>query len=144
MTSTCAERPARASAFSTASYIEAGKPDPRFNNYGAEERMWLCPEGGPFSLWFKPGAKQVMKNWYTPPALNEGAWKVVSRQDAAEVRMTAHMKFQNASGTDFNIDVIREVRLLGAEDFRQLFGATAATTVAQAAPKWWPTKPSTR
>ena len=42
------------------------------------------------------------------------------------------MKFQNASGTDFDVDVTREVRLLGAEDFRQLFGATTAATLERA------------
>ena len=91
-------------------------------------RLVSMPFSDEGALWFKPGAEQVMKNWYTPPALNEGTWTVISQSDAAEVRMTAHMKFQNASGTDFNIDVMREVRLLGAKDFRQLFGATAATT----------------
>jgi hypothetical protein len=132
MTSTCGGDDGPSFGFLNRDYIVAGKVDPRFNNYGAEDRMWLCPEGGPFSLWFKPGAEQVMKNWYTPPALNEGAWTTASQSDAAQVRMAARMKFQNASGTDFSIDVARDVRLLGAEDFRQLFGATAATTIAQA------------
>jgi hypothetical protein len=131
MTSTCAGAEGPSFGFLNRDYIEAGKYDPRFNNCGAEDRMWLCPEGGPFSLWFKPGAQQVMKNWYTPPALNEGAWKVVAQKDAAEVGMTAHMKFQNASGADFDVDVTRDVRLLGTEDFRQLFGATTAATLAR-------------
>ena len=46
-------------------------------------------EGGPFSLWFRPGVEQVMQNWYTPPALNEGEWKVVSQTGDREVRMAA-------------------------------------------------------
>ena len=37
----------------------------------------------------------------------------------AHVRMTAHMKFQNASATPFDLDVSREVRLLAADDFRR-------------------------
>ena len=78
MTSTCGGLEGPSFGFVNRDYIEAGKTDPHFNNLGAEERLWLCPEGGPFSLWFKPGAKQVMQNWFTPPALNEGAWKVVS------------------------------------------------------------------
>ncbi len=57
-------------------YIDAGKENPHFNNIGAEERLWLCPEGGQFSLWFKHGVKQELANWYTPPAFNVGAWKV--------------------------------------------------------------------
>ena len=64
-----------------------------FNNLGAEERMWLCPEGGQYSLWFKPGAEQVMKNWFTPPAFNEGGWKVVSATKKS-VEMVVPMKFE--------------------------------------------------
>ena len=40
--------------------IKKGPVDPVFNNYGGEERLWLSPEGGQFSLWFKPGAKQPL------------------------------------------------------------------------------------
>ena len=32
------------------------RKDPKFTNYGAEERLWLGPEGGQFSLYFKPGS----------------------------------------------------------------------------------------
>jgi hypothetical protein len=110
-------------------FIEAGKPDARFNNYGGEERMWLSPEGGQFSLWFKPGAKQVLDNWYTAPAINEGAWKV--NPQAPGCQMTATMKFQNASATEFQLDVTRSVRLLGNRDYDELLGAAAAKALAQ-------------
>ena len=33
-------------------FIEKGDKDPHFNNYGGEDRLWLAPEGGPYSLWF--------------------------------------------------------------------------------------------
>ncbi len=131
MTSTCGGLEGPSFGFVNRDYIEAGKTDAHFNNLGAEERLWLCPEGGPFSLWFKPGAKQVMQNWFTPPALNEGAWKVVSRPDDPRVRMAVHMKFQNASATPFELDVSRDVRLLGTDDFRTLFGASAAAAIGK-------------
>jgi len=31
--------------------------DPHMNAYGGEDRLWLGPEGGKFSLYFKPGTK---------------------------------------------------------------------------------------
>jgi hypothetical protein len=132
MTSTCGGLEGPSFGFVSRDFIEAGKSDPHFNNYGAEERMWLCPEGGPFSLWFRPGAKQVMANWYTPPGLNEGAWKVASGPNDPVVRMAAHMMIGNASAAQFDLEVRREVRLLGAGDFRGLFGASAAATIGQA------------
>jgi hypothetical protein len=135
MTSTCGGLEGPSFGFVNRDYIEAGKTDAHFNNLGAEERLWLCPEGGPFSLWFKPGAKQVMQNWFTPPALNEGAWKVVSAPDAPRVRMAGHMKFENTSAATFDLDVTREVRLLGTDDFRSLFGDSAAAAIGKSGVK---------
>lgn len=132
MTSTCTGLEGASFGFVNRKFIEAGKTDRHFNNYGAEERMWLCPEGGQFSLWFQPGAEQKMVNWFTPPALNEGVWNVVGQPTDRSVRMTAPLKFQNASATSFSLDVNREVRLLAPEDIRNLFGAWIEGVITQA------------
>ena len=131
MTSTCGGMEGPSFGFINRAYIEAGKTDAHFNNLGAEERLWLCPEGGPYSLWFKPGAKQALKNWFTPPALNEGAWQVVSQADNPGIRMAVHMKFQNTAATPFELDVTRDVRLLGADDYSALFGAAVAAAIGK-------------
>ena len=44
-------------------FIREGKVSPQFNPVGGEERFWLGPEGGPFSLYFKEGQEQVYDNW---------------------------------------------------------------------------------
>ena len=113
-------------------YITAGKTDLHFNNYGGEERLWLSPEGGQFSLWFAPGklgAEQNLDNWLTPPAFNEGAWKVVSTPNEP-LRMAVTMKLKNTSGTDFQLDVARGIRLLGTPDLKPLLGESAAARIA--------------
>jgi hypothetical protein len=136
MTSTFAGLDGPSFGFVNRDFIAAGRSDPHFNNYGAEDRLWLSPEGGQFGLSFRPGASQTdLDNWYTPPAMNEGAWQVVSRPDAPTVRMTARLDLQNAAGTAFDIDAAREVRLLGAEDFRRLFGPSAAAVIGQSGVK---------
>ena len=112
-------------------FIRQGKNDPQFNNYGGEERFWFSPEGGPFSLWFKPGlTEQTLKDWYTPKGLNEGAWALVRRPGDAGVRMTQKMQLQNASATRFEVDVVRDVRLLRTSDFDDLFGDQVAGRLA--------------
>ena len=40
-----------------------GAEDAHMNAYGGENRLWLGPEGGKFSLFFKPGSKMVFDNW---------------------------------------------------------------------------------
>ncbi len=135
MTSTCGGLGGASFGFINRPFIERGEHDPKLNNYGGEERLWLSPEGGPFSLWFAPGVPQVFDTWYTQPMLNEGAWQVVGRDDAAETssggdgthcRMKAGMTFRNAAGRRFSLDVEREVGLLTAERYASLFGSPAA------------------
>ena len=73
MTSTCGGPNGQSFGFVNDEFINAGKPNLNFNNYGGEERLWLSPEGGQFSLWFAPGklgAEQNLDSWLTPPAFN--------------------------------------------------------------------------
>lgn len=130
MTSTCGGMDGLSFGFVHDEFINEGKPNLHFNNYGGEERLWLSPEGGQFSLWFKPGQKQTLDDWYTPPAFNEGGWKVVSGPNEP-LRMATTMKCANASGTHFHLDVSREVRLLASSDLGKLLGESAAKMIAQ-------------
>ncbi len=129
MTSTCGGEDGPSFGFVNRAFIEWGKLDPRFNNYGGEDRMWLSPEGGQFSLWFKPGAEQTLENWYTPPALNEGPFRIVSGPSDPYYRLVTAMQFENASATKFHLDVTRDVRLLNRNDLGELFGQAAAEMI---------------
>ncbi len=131
VTSTCGGMEGLSFGFINDEFITAGKPNLHFNNYGAEERLWLSPEGGQFSLWFVRGKPQNLDNWFTPPAFNEGAWKVVSAA-GEPFRMATTMKLGNTSGTQFHLDVSRGVRLLGNSDLKKLLGESAAKRIAAA------------
>jgi hypothetical protein len=126
MTSTCGGPDGVSFGFLNREFIEAGKTDRRFNNYGGEDRMWLSPEGGQFSLWFKPGQAQTLDNWYTPPSLNEGPFEMAPGASKSSCRLTRRMQLDNASGTRFDFAVTRDVRLLQAGDLGELFGDAAA------------------
>lgn len=126
MTSTCGGAQGPSFGFINSPYIEAGKVDKHFNNYGAEERMWLSPEGGPFSLWFKPGVPQALADWYTPLGLNETPWQLAGEPTATACRMGVRTTVPNASGTQFDLEIGREVRLLPADELTSLFGPAAA------------------
>ncbi|MBN2291182.1 MAG: hypothetical protein JXM70_02080, partial [Pirellulales bacterium] len=127
MTSTCGGPEGESFGFINRAFIEAGNLDPRFNNYGAEDRMWLSPEGGPFSLWFKPGVEQTLDNWYTAPAINEGVYEVSEQPsgNSTSCKMSRPMELRNTAGTQFNLAATREVRLLDHGDLEKCFGAEA-------------------
>ena len=130
MTSACGGPEGLSFGFLHTEFIEAAQPDPHFSNYGGEDRMWLSPEGGQFSLWFAPGADQNLDNWFTAPAMNEGAFEVSEPAGDRACRMTRRMQLQNASATPFDLDVVRDVRLLEPDDLAKLFGAEAAGLIA--------------
>jgi hypothetical protein len=125
MTSTTADLEGRSLGWVNKSFIEKGERDPHFSNYGGEDRLWLGPEGGPFSLWFAPGAEQKLSQWTTPAALNDGVFKIISSKEEPSYRLSRQMKFTNAAKTQFDLEVAREIRFQAAHHFGEIFGSEA-------------------
>jgi hypothetical protein len=95
--------------------IASGVNNPHMNAFGGEDRFWLGPEGGQFSIFFEPGAPFDLEHWFTPPPINEGSFEVAA-QDEGRIHFRKRMHLVNYSGTAFDLEVDREVRLLGADD----------------------------
>lgn len=94
-------------------FINEGKVSSQFNPVGGEERFWLGPEGGPFSLYFKEGQEQVYDNWIVPPVLDTEAFDIKS-QDNSSIRFVKDTRLTNASGTTFDMNIDRTVSLMDA------------------------------
>jgi hypothetical protein len=103
------------------SFIESGKQDPQINVYGGEERFWLGPEGGPYSIYFKPGDEQVFKNWLVPPVIDTEPFDV-EQADSRHVEFAKRTVLTNASGTKFHIGIQRIVSLLPMNSVSDLLG----------------------
>jgi len=101
------------------------------NAFGGEDRFWLGPEGGQFSIFFKKGAPFNLDNWFTPPPVNEGAFDVVA-QEAGRIQFRKSMNLANYSGTEFELEVNREVRLMSAAELAGLGLPIAADVKAVA------------
>ena len=61
-------------------HIESGQTTPHINVYGGEERFWLGPEGGQFSIFFPPGGKFELADWQTPTVIDTDSFDVVGPQ----------------------------------------------------------------
>lgn len=90
------------------------------NAYGGEDRLWLGPEGGKFSIYFKPGATMDFENWHTPKAIDTESWKLVS-QDDQKVSLVKDMSLENYAGTDLKIKVQRDIEIISKDSMKQLF-----------------------
>jgi hypothetical protein len=103
--------------------IASGQNNLHMNAFGGEDRFWLGPEGGQFSIFFKAGDPFDLDHWWTPPAVNEGAFEIVSRE-AGRVEFAKPMHLVNYSGAAFDLQVGRVVRTLGRDEAGALLGLT--------------------
>ncbi len=104
-------------------FFKAGENNPHFNPYGGEERIWLGPEGGQFSIYFKKGDPFDLEHWYTPAAFNEEAFSIVEKGDSF-IHFRKASKIINYSNTKFDIEVNRVVRLLTSDNVAALLNTT--------------------
>jgi hypothetical protein len=92
-------------------FIESGQLVPHMNAFGGEDRFWLGPEGGQFSIFFAAGTKFEFASWFTPAPVDSLPFKVV-KQSQSQAAFAAEFAVTNYSGTRFKVAVNREVRLL--------------------------------
>jgi len=105
-----------------------GPADPHMNAYGGENRLWLGPEGGKFSLFFPPGAKMEFANWKTPAAFDTEPWTVVSTE-GRRVELRKDFDLKNYAGTALSIGIGRTISILDRGVIDSVLGLTADTAV---------------
>jgi hypothetical protein len=101
------------------SLIASGKIVPHINPFGGEERLWLGPEGGQFSIFFSRGKSFVYDNWQTPAFLDTTPIQLISSTDSSAL-FGNDITAENYSGTSFKIRIEREVTLLSQNEINQL------------------------
>lgn len=101
--------------------IASGENNKHINAFGGEDRFWLGPEGGQFSIFFKKGEPFDLEHWWTPEPINEGAYDIV-KQSETSVQFKKVMRLENYSGTVFDLELDRSVELLSAEQAKVAFG----------------------
>ncbi|HKK44795.1 MAG TPA: DUF6786 family protein, partial [Balneolaceae bacterium] len=99
--------------------IATGKIKKHFTPYGGEDRFWLGPEGGQFSIFITPGKEMKFDNWYVPAAFNTEPWKMTSKTGNV-VTVEKEMTLSNYSGMEFDLQANRTIRLLDASRVQKL------------------------
>jgi len=108
--------------------IASGRIEAHMNAYGGEERFWMGPEGGQFSIFFAQGAEFNLDDWQTPAVIDTEPFEVVSRTNTTATfrRLT---RLTNYSGTTFDIQINRSVKLLPAESHASALGVDIGKTI---------------
>jgi hypothetical protein len=96
-------------------HFKSGLKNSQFNPYGGEERLWLGPEGGPFSIYFEKGKEQSFENWVVPKEIDILPFDVV-KKTSHSVSFKKEFKLTNYSGTVLNIGIERNIKLLNSQE----------------------------
>lgn len=91
--------------------IASRKLQEHINVFGGEDRFWLGPEGGQFSIFFAPGAAFDLQHWYTPAPIDTLPY-AVRKQSSSSATFESSFSLTNYSGTRFDLSVRREVHLV--------------------------------
>ena len=112
--------------------IASGQTLKHMNPYGGEDRFWIGPEGGQFSIFFAKDVPFDFDHWQTPAAIDTEPFEVVSKTaDAASFRRT--MRLVNYSGTTFDVQVDREISVLDRDQAIEQLGAPVGPSVKMVA-----------
>ena len=104
------------------------EPDPHMNAYGGENRIWLGPEGGPFSLFFARGFEMSFANWKIPAAFDTESWELLSASDTM-ASLKKNMRLANYAGTELRLTITRQIRVLDRSNIKQLLDITYGNDV---------------
>lgn len=122
-TSTANGEEGNSHGFINYNFFDSGVVDDHMNGFGGEDRFWLGPEGGQYSIYFEPGKEQVYDNWHTPKAIDIEEWNV-SNATSKEATFTKDTELKNYLGSTLNIGVERTISLISDAEMTSELGVT--------------------
>jgi len=112
--------------------VASGEFVEHMNTFGGEDRFWIGPEGGQFSVFFKNGVPFDLEHWFTPAPVDTEPFELISKTKNLAI-LKKDMQLENYSRTVFNLRVDREVRVLARDEAVTVLGITPAKTVKMVA-----------
>lgn len=96
-------------------FFDAGVVDEHMNGFGGENRFWLGPEGGGYSIFFAKDTEQIYDNWHTPKAIDIEVWNIKNATDK-EATFTKDMVLNTYKGSQLDLSVERTISLLSNDE----------------------------
>lgn len=108
--------------------IASGKTTEHMTAVGGEERFWLGPEGGQFSIYFKKGEEFKFENWFVPKEIDTEPFDLIS-STKTEATFRKEMHLENYSGNKFDLTVDRTIRFLDIPSINSALGIAVPENV---------------
>ena len=97
MTSTASGKEGMSFGWINRELIASGEIQKHINVFGGEDRFWLGPEGGQYSIFFNPGVPFEFDHWFTPAEIDTEPFEIVSRTQTS-ARFKKPTSFTSNSG----------------------------------------------
>ncbi|WP_217447666.1 DUF6786 family protein [Maribellus comscasis] len=111
MTSTSAGKSGKSYGWINHDLISSGEVLKQFNPVGGEERFWLGPEGGQFSIFFPAGKGFDFEDWNTPASIDTETYDIVEANEKEAV-FSKSIELVNYSDFHFQLEVNRKIEIL--------------------------------
>ena len=111
MTSTCDGLEGSSFGWINYDLIRSGTTVPHINAYGGEDRFWMGPEGGQYSIFFKSGDTFDLEHWQTPGFIDSEPFETIS-VGKSEASFRREVKVVNYSGAEFALEITRNIRMI--------------------------------
>ena len=108
--------------------IASGNTTAHMSAFGGEERFWLGPEGGQFSIYFKKGEEFKFENWFVPKEIDTEPFDLIS-STKTEASFRKEMNLENYSGNKFDLTVDRTIRFLDIPSINSALGIAVPENV---------------
>jgi hypothetical protein len=108
--------------------IESNEKKKQFNPIGGEERFWLGPEGGQYSIYFKKGDSFNIAHWQVPPVVDTETYDI-AQSTKSSVTFSKSAVITNYSGKIFNLDIKRTIELLNKKNIEKKLQITVPSNV---------------
>ena len=95
---------------------------------GGEDRFWVGPQGGDYSIFFPQGASFSSENWRAPAGFSLDPWKLVA-SSKTQAKFEKNADFENAKGQRFVVRAEREITVLNRSQVSEILGIEIPSTV---------------
>lgn len=96
------------------------------NPFGGEDRFWMGPEGGQYSIFFKKGTEFTFDNWFTPKELDTEPFYIVEKSERT-VGFRKKMQLVNYQDFKFDIEVNRKISIFSQQEIEKELGIDLST-----------------
>jgi hypothetical protein len=107
----------------------SGDTSEHINVFGGEDRFWLGPEGGQFSIYFKKGDPFNLEHWHVPRLIDLEPFDVIGVSEDEAV-FTKEAELTNYSGTIFKLAIERKIKILQKNEAWKILGVEPDTSLS--------------